>query len=356
MADVEDKETSVTEMNNREFKAKIKKIKVDIQNLINLASNIGSLEKGDRQKMSDGSSVGKRELKQYTSLVYKEIDGLAKDYSQSKKQPKAKRTGGSNGFRNPMVVSVELPAYFNETNLGPAYEKIENDVDKTMTFKKLDTDLASHLPLFLNEGVTSSALLTPLFSISAKTYNMQLPDNKQYLKTTPIMNKHFSKIFKTLQERDEENIRVKEEEIQKLEDQGLPKERLENHVKELKKLQDNKFNPDRFKYARLQSLVSQCRKKEENYTKTQGNIVKDPEIKQKLLREQKIVSDTLAFYRQEGKKNKDDPKGSLVSAVVAPVVVPVVTPVVAPVVTPVATPVKTSATNERPKLRIPAKK
>jgi hypothetical protein len=340
----------VTEMTSVVFKAKINELKNDFNNLLELSSKIGSLEKGDRQKISDGTSVGRREFKQFKSLCFKKLESLNKDFTQSKKQPKTKRVGGSNGFRNPIVVTPELPGYFNETNLGPAYEKIKND-DGTFSFKKLDKNLIDYLPLFLKSCVTSSALLTPLFSISAKNYHMQLPDNKQYLKATNIMNKHFVKIFDTLQKKDEEKIKEIRDEHKKLKDDGVSEDKLNECQARLTKAEEDKFNPERFKYARLQSLVSQCRVKKEEYTEPQQKIVNSADIKEKLLNEQKIVSDTLAYYRQEKKdEKKTDP---IVTVKEEPVAV-VKPTVVAPVVTkPVATPTSTTAPRN---LRLPAKK
>jgi len=341
----EDEQMSASELN---FKAKVQRIKTDFTNLLELAGKIGSLEKGDRQRISDGSSVGRREFKQYKSLCFKQLDGLVKDYNQSKKQPKSKRTGGSNGFRNPMVVSKELYGYFNDTNLGPAYEKIKND-DGTFTFKRLDHNLKDYLPLFLENGVTSSALLTPLFSISAKSYDMQLEGNRQYLKATDIMKKHFSAFFELLRIRDEEAIQQRKNEIKKLESEGVSEDKLKELRAILKKSEEEKFNPEKFKYARLQSLVSLCRRKErDTFNKTQIDLIEDPAIKDKLFNEQKVVSDTLAYFRQEGKKGPKD-----VVEVPKPAPVQTPTPAPAPVQTPTPAPLKAPAT--RP-LRIPSKK
>src|SRR5438105_2128683 len=118
--------------------------------------------------------------------------------------------------------------------------------------------------MLLDHGLTSSALLTPGFSIYARNVNMQCEDNGQFLCATELMHKYFDSIFDDLPTEDAEQIEQMKNDYEiKVKANTNPK-----ILKKLKKKIANKeiFNSDRFKYARWQSIVKKCRVTDEkNY-------------------------------------------------------------------------------------------
>lgn len=143
--------------------------------------------------------------------------------------------------------------------------------------------------LLINQGITSPALLTPLFSIYAKVNNMQDPANRQYLKATPDMHQFFEGTFNDLNKQDIAEPRTtRQRKKDPVTGQTVTEE-----------VPIPPFTAERFRYANFQSIVSLNRVPKDTLTVEQKEFLDTPDIKARLADEQHLVSSTLAFYRQQ---------------------------------------------------------
>lgn len=254
------------------------------------------LKIGNQTYFPEGLEVSKKELRQLESQFVKEIKDLPKYFREASKKKKTARANGNNGFSKPIQVSDELRNFFNSVKLGPAYAAQE-DAEGNITYVPTGHDLSEYLRKFLDEGVTSSSLLTPLFSLYAQLTNMQLPDEPAFLKASPEMMKHFASIFKKLEAEDKEKLAQKLAEKEEKIKENLAKGKKIDREKELKKVRENVFNPNRFSYSRIPSLVSKCSIPKSSLSEERQEYLKKEEVVNAVKEEQAIVSQTLNHYR-----------------------------------------------------------
>lgn len=273
----------------KQFKEHLAHLNGEFKKLMQLSGAIANLDKGETLIHPDGTRIGRRELRSLESQYCKDVLNLAKFFSQAKKKPKTKRTGGSNGFKNAMFVTDNLKQFFASDDLGLAYIKQDDG-----TFVQGEK-LKNYLHLFLQQGVTSSALLTPLFSIYAHVHKMQDPTNRSFLHATSSMMKYFGDTFSKLPVDDQEKVNALRTQLAELVKSGASQEEIEKLQKKLET--PNLFDPSHFKYSRFQSIAARNRVPKELLTPEQLQYLKDLEVRQRLDEEQRLVSSTLEYYR-----------------------------------------------------------
>lgn len=277
------------------LKQRIAKFKEDCKNIDVLSEQIFS---SPNNKFVQGSDTyTKTDLRKFRSNLLKEFDALITLASKSsgKKKSKSKKTNESkknNPMFAPKYVSSGFVEYFKGIDLGNAYVKHEDG-----TFTELG-ELKSQLPLFFNKNITSCASLTPLFVIVTKLRKLQYKDNAQYIVPDERFKKFFGKIFETLLKEQEEGIKQLESDLKSA--AGEEKNELN---KQLKKLLDKKINPERIRLVRFQTVVSKCTKKE--LSEEEKNLLCDEKTIKAIANEQKIISDTLAFYRGDSESKEE---------------------------------------------------
>lgn len=278
--------------------------------LMKLQAAVAVLEKGNKLHYSAGVKVGnqtffpegldisKKEMRSLESLFVKDIKNLPKYFREAKKKKKTTRSGTNNGFSKPMFITEALRNFFGSTKLGPAYTE-QTDAEGNVSYVPLGRDLRDCLECFLTKNVTSSSLLTPLFSIYAIQNKMQYADERAFLKATPEMERHFAKIFKALKEDDTRKLAEVQAKIKERVDSGvvLSKEDALEEASELETAQKRMFDSTKFRYSRFPSIVSHCRVNNEELSDEQKAFLADEEIINAVKAEQKIVSETLNYYR-----------------------------------------------------------
>jgi hypothetical protein len=212
----------------KEFGERLDTLAKHHNNLMKLSSKVYALGKTQRLQYPNGATVGRKELRTLSSQFVKELKSLKKNYTSHGKKPRRKRReGGSAGFKNPILVTDNMRAFFSQANLGPS--------DPT---NPASTPLNQVLAVGQN-GVTTRAIMTPLFNIYAHVNNMQKdPENKQYLTATPQMNQFFQETYARLA--------AKPQKFQKNKETGEP-----DMGKTIPR-----FDPNRFRYASIQSIVA----------------------------------------------------------------------------------------------------
>lgn len=216
------------DLSTKEFGEKLDGLVKHHNNLMKLASKVYALGKTQRLQYLDGSQVGRKELRTLSSQYVKELKSLKKNYtSHGKKKRRKRREGGSAGFKNPILVTDNMRNFFSQANLGPSEPGNPNSAP-----------LNQVLAVGAN-GVTTRAIMTPLFNIYAHVNDMQKdPENKQFLTATPQMNQYFQDTYARLA--------AKPQRFQKDKETGKPD--LSKPIPQ--------FDPNRFRYASIQSIVA----------------------------------------------------------------------------------------------------
>lgn len=324
-------------MTPKDFKTELDRLVNRLDEVLELNGQIALLPKGKTYELPDGRKIGRREFNQARAQYVTELKNLYKPFMQARK-PK-KRTGArrpGTGFRIPIRVSENLCNFFRDANLGP----VDPNDPKSGHLK-------AQIPLLIDGSITSAALLTPLFSIYAIVNNLtslassnrsdpRNPKsallaadqmNHQMLGADALMHKWFRETFDLLKSRGSH-----------MTDNGseIPA-----------------FDPQNFKYASFQSLVSLNRRTRDGKIKRKvgsdlveevnpagpalspdevtildpNNQAKDAtDLRQELEREQKRVSETLTIYREKNKPaQKELRKGKRKTTRTAPAPAPVVT-------------------------------
>lgn len=264
----------------KEFSAKLDELGKHHNNIMKLAAKVYSLGKTQRLQYPNGQTVGRKELRTLSSQYVKELKSLRRNYTaHGKKKKRARREGGSAGFKNPILVTDNMRTFFQSASLGTS-----NPHDPANA-PPLNTQLQVGL-----SGITTRAIMTPLFNIYAHVNQMQKdPKNKQFLTATPQMNQYFQDTYVRLAARPQK--------YQKNKETGEPD--LSKPIP--------KFDSNRFRYASIQSIVADntipasADKPQAAYlpvlTAEQGVILNAPETKARLEQEQVLVSGILEVYR-----------------------------------------------------------
>jgi hypothetical protein len=284
-------DTDTNNLSPKDFGAKLDQIVKHHNNLLKLAAKVYSLGKTQRLQYPNGQTIGRKEIRTLSSQLGKEIKSLRKNYTaHGKKKKRKKREGGSAGFKNPILVSDSMREFFSQANLGPSDPSNPNSAP-----------LSSVLAVGQN-GVTTRAIMTPLFNIYAHVNQMQKdPENKQFLTATPQMNQYFQDTYARLAARPQK--------YQKDKETGRP-----DPTKPIPK-----FDPNRFRYASIQSIVADnTRPKDASspqashlalLTPEEEAVLEDPATKQRLAQEQDLVSGILSVYREQKKAAAKAAKG-----------------------------------------------
>jgi len=260
-------------LTQKEFTAQLDKLSRDHNNLMKLAAKVYSLKKTERLSYPNGKTVGRKELRSLSSQYVKELKSLKKNYSAHGKRKKRKRTAGTSaGFKNPILVKDNMRQFFATANLGP--------VDpRNPSSQPLNQVLAVG-----REGVTTRAIMTPLFNIYAHVNNMQQDrENKQFLTSTAEMDRYFSETYQRLAAAPQRFYKPDKEGVVK----PIPR-----------------FDPKHFRYASIQSIVADNAVKSAELTAEQKAGLTAPATKARLEEEQNIVSGILALYREDKKQRE----------------------------------------------------
>lgn len=277
-----------------EIKTTINELIESFNALMILSESVAKLPKGASFNVPEPNAslprnIGKRDVRSLKASYTKKLKELGKYLTNARRRPnkitRERRPG--TGLSNPMYVNQNLSQFFANANLGHAFVRV---VDEHGQEQWQDQgDLNQFLQLLTQNGITSSALLTPLFSIYARVNNMQYADNRQFLKATDDMLNYFRETFDYLTHEDQDKPRTRK---QKVKDETTGKTTEQN-------VQEQPFDPSRFRYSRFQSIVMRNRKQTQDLSEEEKQVLADPQVRQRLADEQQLVSDTLRYYREQ---------------------------------------------------------
>lgn len=230
------------------------------------------------------SSEERARLRQFNAVFCQELQKLA-NYVPLIQKPKRKRTvkNARAGFLEPKYFAPEIVEFFKEVDLG---KKCVVKDGKIVATKE---DLKKSLGLFLKHGVTSSSLLTPLFSIYIKLNSDELvcKDNGQCIKFNAAMRKYFEGVCKKIEKDVEEQRKEIAEQVKRGQ---LPESALQKIPP---------FDLNKFRRPRLQTLIKYMTVPKESLSEEKLNFLKSPETYKSLKAEQEVVSLANQYYNQE---------------------------------------------------------
>ena len=122
----------------------------------------------------------------------------------------------------------------------------------------LNKDAPLAVTMAVKEGISSRAILTPLFNIYAKQNNMQVyPDELNFVKSTPLMNKWFGDTYEQMIH---EHPKVQHNIINP------------NTLKKQPRTKQPVFNPDKFRYSSFPIIFGH------NITPAENNPIFDKQL------------------------------------------------------------------------------
>ena len=261
------------------FGAKLSELAKHHNNLMKLAASIYSLGKTQRLQFPNGDIIGRKEIRSLSSQFVKELKGLKKFYvARGRKKKRTRKPGTTAGFKNPILVSDNMREFFAVANLGPSDPR--NPQSEPLN-KKLAVGM---------NGVTTRAIMTPVFNIYAHVNRMQKdPENKQFLTATPEMDQYFKDTYRRLEAQPQRYAKADKDGVRK----PIPK-----------------FSPQRFRYASIQQIVadnsvpkpdSKDAVKKATWLRPlnaeQQLVLDNVQMKERLKEEQVLVSGILEYYR-----------------------------------------------------------
>ncbi len=113
--------------------------------------------------------------------------------------------------------------------------------------------------LVAHNGITTRNIMTILFNIYTLVNNMQNPENRSILTSTPLMDQYFHQTY--------------------------------DHLA----AQPRQFNPNSFRFSRLQSIINDNKK--DNLTKEQVSLLNERRMVEHLEKEYVFLSKILKTYR-----------------------------------------------------------
>ena len=298
------RDRTADDLDDKVFGEKLKGLVAHLNQLQKLSSHVYSLGKTQSLVYPNGKRVGRKELRTLFSQLGKEITSLKRNYKEHGKRKKRVRQGTA-GFKNPIVVNDAMIGFFSEANLGPAQPGVPGS-------PPLNTQL-----MLLRTRITTRAIMTPVFNIYAQVNGMQRdPANRQFLSSTPQMDKWFSQTYAELAAAPQkfQKRKVRTEVVDAKGRTGFVETREEDATKPIPR-----FDPQHFRYASIQSIVAKNTVPKAQLLAspdfaylvkpkadlTEAERARKAQVEAELEREQKLVSDALAVYRgQKAEANK----------------------------------------------------
>lgn len=267
----------------KEFGAKLDQLAKHFNNLMSLAKHVYELGKSEKLPTTGGLQIGRKELRSLNTQFVSELKSLKKNYTaHGKRQKRVRDPSTTAGFKNPIVVTQNMREFLANANLGPSDPRnpMSAPLNKVLTAG--------------TQGLTTRAILTPLFNIYAVVNGIQRdPNQRQFLTSTPEMDRYFAQTFANLVAADKAEPRFSK----KPNKQGV-RTRLPD------------FDPKHFTFARIQSIVADNTVSKDVLPAEYLAALESPELTATLAREQQTVSSALKYYKEQKNAAKKSTKRS----------------------------------------------
>jgi hypothetical protein len=235
-----------------------------IKNLFKLTAEVYSSPTG--KLVSNDAVITKQMLKEYKKSILTTLDRVTKSV---KKLNEPRKNSNAASFKKLIFFDERLVNFFNEVNLGPAYELVDEG-DKKKFVKKAD-DIKTLLPTFFEYSVSNPTYIIGLFTLYLRNNPELVCKNGQFFTADDTFNRYFKDYY--------DNIKYRAK--------HKPKEYID---------EDGKLKPNIIHRTMLNTLISKLRVKTEKEDK---EIIK---YKDSIDKEYEIINITTNYYKALKKK------------------------------------------------------
>ena len=269
-------------VDSKEFGTILKDIIKKNNQIFTLSDAVAKLNKNETGIFfpNMGKLLTRADVRNLRSQLNKEIRELKKYFTEAKKKKKRVRSKGKSkgtkGFSIPIKVTQNMQEFFRNANLGYVDPRNSNSA------------LLNNSLSVSTIGITTRAILTPLLNIYIILNNLQSrgqDDSKQYLTSDALMDQYFERTYQLILQ-DEQQKAMKQNSQYRTDKNG-------------KRIPF--FDPKKFRFASLQSIVKFNTVPKENLDQQEQQILNDPNTLETLKNEQRVVSCNLYYYRNERK-------------------------------------------------------
>lgn len=201
----------------------------------------------------DGMPISYKVFETAVDKLTQSIRSIPKERRRLVKENYPKKMGG---FANPVFVKDCMMNFLEEVDLGDCYDENGQSLGP----------LKDRLKNLMTYGLTTTGILTSVFSIYRQLTHNYDPDDKNYTIPTAEMTKHFINEFSEIAEKDRSDSSRKD-----------------------------KFEVNRFRTARLRTLFNYCIETDISAEEKESAEKKVEELKQ----EQQYAKLTLAHLRRQ---------------------------------------------------------
>lgn len=251
----------------KEFREELSELAQEVKDLVRIARKVG---KSGKIRIEGGEEIGAKQLNAMVSDHNRRLRNLNRNYlarGRKKRGVATTRKRAGAGFDNPVFLRPELVNFLRTANFGTAANS---------------ESISALLAPFLEQGVLSRSVLTPLMVIYVFRNNLRMTEqgrDKQgkdkeriFFRAGPAMEQTLGPWLAALEAKD----RAKTD-AQLVDKKGNPKPR---------------FDRNKFIYSRLQSVVNQGIIPKSQLSEQQLAYVELPAVKSGLASLQQIVSAT----------------------------------------------------------------
>ena len=260
-----------------EFGQQLSLLARDAKDLVKMARKVGHLKPGQSLKLSNGETMGVKELNALVTRHGKTLKQLKKNYTArgSRKKRSAVTKSGAlrkagEGFTKGSFLTPELLAFVQNANFAG------------VSGPKGGTPIREVLAPLLEAGLLSRSILTVLLTIYEFANGLRTEVNgKKYFRAGPEMERYLAPYLSAL-----ENADRAKSDAQMTDAKGNLKPR---------------FSRNQFVYNRLQSIANQGLIPTDDLDAERKNYIENQQVKDLLKQVQDVLSGALAAWNPKSK-------------------------------------------------------
>jgi hypothetical protein len=240
-----------------------------VKNLFKLTAEVYSSSTG--KLVSNDTVITKQMLKEYKKSILTTLDRVTKSV---KKLNEPRKNSKVTSFKKLICFDESLVNFFNEVNLGPAYELVDEGDKKK--FVKTADDIKTLLPTFFEYGISNPTYIIGLFTLYLRNNPQLVCKNGQFFTANDTFNRYFKDYYVNIEYHAKDKDKAKE------------------YIDE-----DGKLKPNIIHRTMLNTLIYQLRIKTEKEDK---EIIK---FKDSVDKEYEIINSTTNYYNSLKRKSKN---------------------------------------------------
>jgi len=159
-----------------------------VKNLFKLTAEVYSSPTG--KLVNNDKVITKQMLKEYKKSILTTLDKVTKSV---KKLNEPRKNSNVTSFKKLICFDERLVNFFNEVNLGPAYELVDEG-DKKKFVKKAD-DIKTLLTTFFEHSISNPTYIIGLFTLYLRNNPQLVCKNGQFFTADDTFNRYFKDYY-----------------------------------------------------------------------------------------------------------------------------------------------------------------